>query len=49
MPEIGDRTIREVLLKSYRIIYRVEPKRIIVLTVVEGHRKLRGPPGGKRR
>lgn len=49
VPEIGDRMIREVLLKSYRIIYRVEPKRIVVLTITEGHRRLRELPGGKRR
>lgn len=49
VPEIGDRMIREVLLKTYRIIYRVEPKRIVVLTVTEGHRRLRALPGGKRR
>lgn len=46
--ELGDRTIREVLLRSYRIIYRVEPKRIVVLTILEGHRRLRALPGGKR-
>jgi plasmid stabilization system protein ParE len=49
VPEVGDPAIREVLLKSYRIIYRVEPKRILVLTVMEGHRRLRGTLGRKRR
>jgi toxin ParE1/3/4 len=41
VPELEDPGIREVFLKSYRIVYRVEPKRILVLTVFEGHRKLR--------
>ncbi|WP_437759795.1 type II toxin-antitoxin system RelE/ParE family toxin [Sorangium sp. So ce1389] len=41
VPEIEDSDIREVFLKSYRIIYRVESERIIVLTVLEGHRRLR--------
>ena len=41
VPEIEDPDIREVFLKSYRIIYRVEPQRIVVLTVLEGHRRLR--------
>ncbi|WP_437665171.1 type II toxin-antitoxin system RelE/ParE family toxin [Sorangium sp. So ce1182] len=41
VPEIEDPDIREVFLKSYRIIYRVEPERVVVLTVLEGHRRLR--------
>jgi toxin ParE1/3/4 len=41
VPEMEDPDIREVFLKTYRIVYRVEPKRIVVLTVFEGHRKLR--------
>ncbi|WP_437626877.1 type II toxin-antitoxin system RelE/ParE family toxin [Sorangium sp. So ce1151] len=41
VPEIEDPDIREVFLKSYRVIYRVEPERIIVLTVLEGHQRLR--------
>jgi hypothetical protein len=41
VPEVEDPDIREVFLKSYRIVYRVEARRILVLTVFEGHRKLR--------
>ena len=41
VPEIEDPDIREVFLKTYRIVYRVEPARLLVLTVFEGHRKLR--------
>ena len=41
VPEMEDPDIREVLLKTYRILYRVEAARILVLTVFEGHRKLR--------
>ena len=41
VPERGDPDIREVFLKTYRIVYRVEPTRILVLTVFEGHRRLR--------
>jgi toxin ParE1/3/4 len=41
VPELEDPDIREVFLKTYRILYRVEAKRILVLTVFEGHRKLR--------
>ena len=41
VPEIDDPDVREVFLKTYRIIYRVEPRRVLVLTVIEGHRQLR--------
>jgi toxin ParE1/3/4 len=41
VPEVGDPAIREVFLKSYRIIYRTEAHRILVLTILEGHRRLR--------
>jgi toxin ParE1/3/4 len=37
--ELGDATIREVFLRNYRILYRVEKKRLLVLTSVEGHRR----------
>jgi plasmid stabilization system protein ParE len=38
--EVGDPEIREVLLRTCRIIYRVEPRRVLVLTVIEGRRQL---------
>jgi len=41
VPELRDPDIREVFLRSYRIVYRVEKTRILVLTVFEGHRRLR--------
>jgi len=41
VPEYGDPEIREVFLRTYRIVYRVEPERLVVLTVFEGHRKPR--------
>jgi toxin ParE1/3/4 len=40
VPELGDPAIREVRLKTYRIIYRVEARRMVVLTILEGHRRL---------
>jgi plasmid stabilization system protein ParE len=49
VPEVGDPDIREVLLRTYRIIYRIEPGRILVLTIMEGHRRLRSLPGGAKR
>jgi toxin ParE1/3/4 len=43
VPEVERDDIREVLLRSYRIVYRVVREGIEVLTVFEGHRLL---PGG---
>jgi plasmid stabilization system protein ParE len=40
VPEIGRDDIREVLLRSYRIVYAVREGEIRVLTVFEGHRTL---------
>jgi plasmid stabilization system protein ParE len=40
VPEWGDPDVREVFLRTYRIVYRVEARRIVVLTVIEGHRRL---------
>ena len=41
VPEYGADDVREVFLRTYRIIYRIDAGSIIVLTVLEGHRKLR--------
>ena len=40
VPEVGDAAIRETQVRNYRIIYRVEARRLLVLTVVERHRRL---------
>jgi len=42
VPEIGRADVREVFLRSYRIVYRVVDDGIVVLAVFEGHRLL-GP------
>jgi toxin ParE1/3/4 len=41
VPEQHDERIREVFVRSYRIIYRIEGNQTTVLTVLEGHRLLR--------
>ncbi|HSN98945.1 MAG TPA: type II toxin-antitoxin system RelE/ParE family toxin [Candidatus Nanopelagicales bacterium] len=41
VPELGRNDVREVFLRSYRIIYRVAGDDIRILTVFEGHRRLR--------
>ena len=40
VPEAEEENIREVLLHNYRIIYRVETGRILVLTIIHGARDL---------
>jgi toxin ParE1/3/4 len=40
VPEAEDETIRELLFQNYRIIYRVDAKRILILTVIHGGRDL---------
>jgi len=40
VPEIGNPAIRERFIYSYRIIYRVEPERILVAAVIHGSRLL---------
>ena len=40
VPEVGDNTIRERFVYSYRVIYRIEPERILVAAVIHGRRLL---------
>ncbi len=40
VPELGRDEVREVFLRSYRIVYRVGKEAVDVLTVFEGHRLL---------
>lgn len=40
VPEIGDENIRERFIYSYRLIYRIEPKRILIVAVIHGKRLL---------
>ena len=40
VPEAGNETIREVIVQSYRVIYRAETDRILVLAVIHGSRDL---------
>jgi plasmid stabilization system protein ParE len=42
VPEFARDDIREVFLKSYRIVYRIRSDSVEILTVFEGHRLL-GP------
>ena len=40
VPELDRDDVREVLVRRYRIVYRIHPSEIQVLTVFEGHRLL---------
>ena len=40
VPEIGDDHIRERFIYSYRIVYRVEHERILIVAVIHGKRLL---------
>ena len=39
VPELGRDDVREVFVRTYRIVYRTSRARIEVLTVFEGHRR----------
>jgi len=41
VPEIANPVIRELILKKYRIVYRINENCIEILTVFEGHRLMR--------
>lgn len=41
VPEIANSTIRELIFKKYRIVYRLNEDSIEILTVFEGHMLLR--------
>lgn len=40
VPESEESNIRELLFSNYRIMYRVEAERILILTVIHGSRDL---------
>ncbi len=40
VPETDDENIRELLFHNYRIIYRFEKERILILTIIHGARSL---------
>ena len=36
VPEISDESIRELLVRPYRLIYRIAEDRVFILTLVHG-------------
>jgi toxin ParE1/3/4 len=50
VPEWNDEAIREVFVRTYRVVYRVTGRRLFVLTVLEGRKRLqRGGVKTRRR
>jgi toxin ParE1/3/4 len=41
LPELKTTVIREIIVDSYRIVYKTWPESVHILTVFEGHRLLR--------
>jgi plasmid stabilization system protein ParE len=41
VPEVSNPSIRELIFKTHRIVYRVRKDVVEILTVFEGHRMLR--------
>ena len=41
VPELANPDIRELIFKKYRIVYRLKANCIEMLTVFEGHRRIR--------
>jgi toxin ParE1/3/4 len=42
VPEAGDETIREIIFSGYRIVYRLNPGLIQIISVLHGSRDLSG-------
>ena len=40
VPEIDREDIREAIAGSYRLVYRVQAKAVVIVTIFEGHRLL---------
>lgn len=44
IPEVEDPTLREIIVQDYRVMYRLESDRVLVLAVMHGSRNLAGQP-----
>ncbi|MCX5914324.1 MAG: type II toxin-antitoxin system RelE/ParE family toxin [Deltaproteobacteria bacterium] len=38
VPELGEETLREHFVYSYRLLYRIKPERILIVAVIHGRR-----------
>ena len=48
VPEIGDGNYRERFVHKFRLIYRTEPERIVILAIIHGSRQLEPHANGLR-
>jgi len=42
IPEAEDETLREIIVQGYRVMYRLEPERVLILAVMHGRRDVAG-------
>jgi len=42
IPEAEDSTLREIIVQGYRVMYRIEAERVLVLAVMHGSRDFAG-------
>ncbi len=42
IPETEDQTLREIILQGYRVMYRLEADRVLILAIMHGSRDLAG-------
>ena len=40
VPEFGDPSIRELLVKSYRLVYKVSENRVVILALIHGAQRI---------
>lgn len=43
IPEADDNAIREIIVQNYRVMYRVEPERVLSLAIMHGGRDTHNP------
>ncbi|RJQ30971.1 MAG: type II toxin-antitoxin system RelE/ParE family toxin [Peptococcaceae bacterium] len=41
VPELGNLSVRELLIREYRLIYTIEQSRVVILALVHGARDLK--------
>lgn len=42
IPEAEDKTLREIIVQGYRVMYRLEPNRVLILAVMHGSHDVAG-------
>lgn len=43
IPEAEDKTLREIIVQGYRVMYRLEENHVLILAVMHGSRSLSNP------